>query len=121
MESSKEVVGSITEKTETYRMENHNFTKQNDKAESFSQKVKQFTRIVFKISENDMIMVSELSCAEPFCPDVMTLIAFWGENNQRKEYRIYKQMRFITEYDVEEAKNSMLNVLINKELAEKKL
>lgn len=101
-------------------MENHNFTKQNDKVENFSQKLKQLTRIVFEIAENDMVMVSELSCAEPFCPDVMTLIAFWEGNNQRKEYRIYKQMRFITKHDVEEAKNSMLNILINKELAENK-
>ncbi len=101
-------------------MENHNFTKQNDKAENFSQKLKQLIRIVFKIAERDMVMVSELSCSEPFCPDVMTLIVFWEEDTQRKEYRIYKQIRFITQNDVEESKNSMLNILINKELVEKK-
>ena len=99
-------------------MQTHDFTKLNEKAENFSKNIKQWAKIVFNLSENEVIMVSELSCSEPFCPDTMTLIAFWDIKEVRKEYRIYKQMRFISQDDVNEAKFSMLNVMINKELAE---
>jgi hypothetical protein len=99
-------------------MATHDFTKLNEKAENFSKNIKKWARIVFDLSEDETVMVSELGCNEPFCPDIMTLIAFWDENELRKEYRIYKQMRFISQNDIQEAKFSMLNVMINKELAE---
>ena len=95
-----------------------NETKNETKHQYFSQRLKQWVQVVFDRPHDDVIMVSELSCSEPFCPDVMTLFVFWEENNLRKEYRMYKQLRFISQRDVEDAKTSMLNVLINKELAE---
>jgi hypothetical protein len=103
-------------------MENHIFTeneKNTEKIQKFSTKIKQLAKNIFDLTDENTIIVTELACKEPFCPDVMTLIAFW-KGTQRNEYRIYKQMRFIHEQDIQDAKHSMLNILVNKELAEKK-
>jgi hypothetical protein len=98
-------------------MPTHNFTKPNDKTAAFSQAVKMWAREIFVLTDDETIIVTELACEDAFCPDVMTLIVFWDKQNLRKEYRIYKAMRFITHKDVQESKNSMLNSLINRELA----
>jgi hypothetical protein len=96
----------------------HFFQKENNRNELDSMNIKQWAKQVFELDENATLLVSELACADEFCPDVMTLIAFWRAENLRQEYRIYKQMRFIVYEDVRNAKFSMLNILTNKELAE---
>jgi hypothetical protein len=97
---------------------NHNFTKPKETTENHSRAIKAWAKEIFALSDETVMMTTELACEEAFCPDVMTLIAFWDSNNLRKEYRIYKAMRFITQNDVKESKTSMLNVMINRELAE---
>jgi hypothetical protein len=84
---------------------------------NYALQIKQWALEVFNLSEDSVVMVQELKCADEGCPDVMTLIAFWlPPTDLRQEYRIFKPFRQIQAIDVREAKNSMLNNLINREL-----
>jgi hypothetical protein len=96
----------------------HIFQKENQRNEIDSINIKQWARQVFELNAETSLMVSELACTEDFCPDVMTLIAFWDSAALRQEYRIYKAMRFVVYEDVRNAKFSMLNILTNRELRE---
>ncbi len=99
----------------------HLFQKENPRNEIDSMNIKQWAREVFTLPAESVLFVSELACADEFCPDVMTLIAFWTTDNLRQEYRVYKAMRFMVYEDVRNAKFSMLNILINRELAKSKI
>ncbi len=98
----------------------HSFQPQpatNEQHRNYAQQIKLWALATFNLSEDSVVMVQELRCADEGCPDVMTLIAFWlPPTDLRQEYRIFKPFRQIKEVDVREAKNSMLNNLINREL-----
>jgi nitrate reductase delta subunit len=63
-------------------------------------RVKIYVRERFKLSEDDVVMVSELECALPGCPPLETVIAFWTEDTQRRHYKIFKPVREVVEDDL---------------------
>lgn len=53
------------------------------------ERVKEWTRQRFKLSEEAAILVSELECRLPGCPPLETVIAFW-ENDKRHHFKLFK-------------------------------
>jgi len=52
-------------------------------------RVREWTRQRFKLSEEAAILVSELECRLPGCPPLETVIAFW-ENDSRHHFKLFK-------------------------------
>ncbi len=44
----------------------------------------------FRLSEEDTIMVAELTCAVPGCPPLETVFAFWPADAARRHFKIFK-------------------------------
>ena len=52
-------------------------------------RVRAWTRERFKLSDDIVILVSELECRLPGCPPLETVIAFW-ENDKRHHFKLFK-------------------------------
>ena len=52
-------------------------------------RVREWTRQRFKLSQETAILVSELECRLPGCPPLETVIAFW-ENDKRHHFKLFK-------------------------------
>jgi hypothetical protein len=52
-------------------------------------RVREWTRQRFKLSDETAILISEIACALPGCPPLETVIAFWA-NEQRYHFKIFK-------------------------------
>ena len=52
-------------------------------------RVREWTRQRFKLSQEAVILVSELECRLPGCPPLETVIAFW-ENDKRHHFKLFK-------------------------------
>ena len=58
-------------------------------------RVREWTRQRFALSEQTTILVSELACALPGCPPLETVIAFW-DGEQRYHFKVFKPVVEIT-------------------------
>ncbi len=58
-------------------------------------RVREWTRLRFKLPDETAILVSEITCALPGCPPKETVIAFW-ENEQRYHFKIFKPVADVT-------------------------
>jgi len=64
-----------------------------------SSRIKEWARAVFAADEDTTIMVSELTCTEPGCPPLETVIAILASNGNR-QYKIHSAMADVTEEQV---------------------
>ena len=62
--------------------------------------LKRLTRERFRLTEDTTIMVAELACIVPGCPPLETVIAFWPEDNERRQFKIFKAAAEVTEGDL---------------------
>lgn len=76
------------------------FRRKRDDAVELTRRLKDVVRGHFRLSEDDAIMVSELSCQVPGCPPVETLIAFWCADGQRRHLKIFKPLVDVTPADL---------------------
>jgi len=53
-------------------------------------RVRAWTRERFTLAEDAAILVSEVSCALPGCPPRETVVAFWTEDEQRHQFKLFK-------------------------------
>jgi hypothetical protein len=53
-------------------------------------RVRNWTRAHFKLSEDMAIMVSEVTCAVPGCAPLETIVAFWTADDQRHHFKVFK-------------------------------
>ena len=53
-------------------------------------RVRAWTRERFGLAEDAAILVSEVSCALPGCPPRETVVAFWTEDEQRHQFKLFK-------------------------------
>ena len=65
-----------------------------------SARVKRWVREVMGLSEDEVVMVTELRCAEDDCPDVETVIAVLGEPGRARKHKLLKPMTEVTQMDV---------------------
>jgi len=63
-------------------------------------RIKAWVREIMGLSEDVVIMVTELRCAEDDCPDVETVIAVMGEPGQARKHRLLKPASEVTRDDV---------------------
>ncbi|MCU0443840.1 MAG: hypothetical protein MUE85_02910 [Microscillaceae bacterium] len=62
--------------------------------------IKNWTRKVFELNDDCHIIVTELQCQEPDCPDLETVIAFWTTDQDREQYKIYKPIADVNLSDI---------------------
>ena len=56
----------------------------------------------YKLSENTIISIAELSCHEPDCPPIETVITVRYENGSMKNWRVAKPISEVEETDIYE-------------------
>jgi hypothetical protein len=72
-------------------------------------RVRAWTRARFKLTNDEAIMVSEISCAVPGCPPIETHVVFWTASG-RHHFKIFKPVVETTEDDLPPA--FMKNALV---------
>jgi len=54
------------------------------------ERVKAWTLARFNLPAQATVLVSEISCALPGCPPLHTVVAFWSEDGQRYQLKLFK-------------------------------
>jgi len=63
--------------------------------------IKEWTRQYFKLDAETMVLVTELNCAEPNCPDKETVITIFHQNGNTQKYSIQKPLLYVRKWDIE--------------------
>lgn len=64
-------------------------------------RVKDWTRARFRLGDDDAVMVTELSCGQPGCPPLETVVVFWtGAAAARHQFKVFKSLPAVTEEDL---------------------
>lgn len=59
-----------------------------------------WTRRRFRLAAADTVLVTELACTSPGCPPLETVVAFWPEDGQRRQFKIFKPAAEIIDDDL---------------------
>lgn len=62
--------------------------------------VQGWTRRRFKLKPEAAVLVSEMACRLPGCPPLETVVAFWTEDEQRHQFKLYKPLLDVTYDDI---------------------
>jgi hypothetical protein len=62
------------------------------------EKIKGWTRERFTLSEEAVILVSEIGCTIPGCPPLETVVAFWTEDKKLHHFKLFKPLQDVV-YD----------------------
>jgi len=65
-----------------------------------TERVKAWVAALMGLSDNDTIMLAELACRDPGCPDIETVITVILNDRRRFELRFPGPMADVTEADV---------------------
>jgi hypothetical protein len=63
-------------------------------------RVREWTRVRFKLADDAPIMVSEVACALPGCPPIETVVAFWTGSDTRHHFKLFKPATAVVEDDL---------------------
>jgi hypothetical protein len=63
-------------------------------------RVREWTRARFALSEEAAIIVAEVACGLPGCPPVETVVAFWSSGDTRHQFKVFKPVRDVVEDDL---------------------
>ena len=68
-------------------------------AEHFAalERVKEWTRARFKLSDEAAILVTQIECKLPGCPPLETAVAFWDADGTRYHFKLMKRPEEVTE------------------------
>src|SRR5580700_8469812 len=72
-------------------------------------RVRDWTRVRFKLTDDETVMVSEITCSVPGCPPIETHVVFWTGAG-RHHFKIFKPLAEATEDDLPPA--FMKNALV---------
>jgi nitrate reductase molybdenum cofactor assembly chaperone NarJ/NarW len=78
-------------------------------------RVREWTRARFKLTDDETIMVSEIACSVPGCPPIETHVVFWTAAG-RHHFKIFKPLTEAVEGDLPPA--FMKNALVSLEGAD---
>ncbi len=67
---------------------------------TITKKVKEWTAIHFTLSTNDIVLVSEVNCIEPNCPDYETEIIIVKSHGNKQYYKIRKPLTYVRKWDI---------------------
>jgi hypothetical protein len=85
------------------------FIKKSSENDAALDRLRDWTRLRFALTEDETVMVSELTCAVPGCPPIEMHIVFWTARG-RHHFKIFKPLADVTEGDLPPA--FMKNALI---------
>ena len=63
-------------------------------------RVKEWTRERFKLSQESAILVSEIACTLPGCPPLETVVAFWTADETRHHFKLFKPVEEVVNDDL---------------------
>lgn len=65
-------------------------------------RVRDWTRLRFKLSADDAVLVTEIECQLPGCPPLETIVAFWEAADETKRYhfKVFKPIAEVVEDDL---------------------
>jgi hypothetical protein len=72
-------------------------------------RVRDWTQVRFNLTEEETVMVSEVTCAVPGCPPIETHVVFWT-NQGRHHFKVFKPLADVVEDDLPPA--FMKNALV---------
>jgi nitrate reductase molybdenum cofactor assembly chaperone NarJ/NarW len=72
-------------------------------------RVREWTQGRFRLTEDETVMVSEVTCGVPGCPPVETHVVFWTDQG-RHHFKVFKPLKDVAEDDLPPAfmKNALL-------------
>jgi hypothetical protein len=85
------------------------FTKKSSRDTAALDRVREWTRARFALTQDDTVMVSEVACSTPGCPPIETHLVFWTDAG-RHHTKIFKPLAAVVEDDLPPA--FMKNALI---------
>jgi hypothetical protein len=63
-------------------------------------RVKDMARTHFRLSDDDVVLVTEIECGVPGCPPLETIIAFWTDETRRHHTKVFKPVLDVVEDDL---------------------
>jgi len=63
-------------------------------------RVREFARARFRLGPDVTILVAEIACAQPGCPPLETVVAFWTDPNKRHHCKVFKPVDEVVEDDL---------------------
>src|SRR5439155_6631901 len=63
-------------------------------------RVKEWTRVRFKLPQDAAILVTEVACALPGCPPLETVVAFWTDADTRHHFKVFKPLAEVVADDL---------------------
>ena len=63
-------------------------------------RVLDWTRQRFELTQAEAVLVTELACALPDCPPLETVVAFWTMDTTRHHFKIFKPVEEVSEEDL---------------------
>jgi nitrate reductase delta subunit len=75
-------------------------------------RVKEWTRVRFKLPQDAAILVTEVACVLPGCPPLETVVAFWTDADTRHHFKVFKPLMEVVADDLPPAwlKNALVAV-----------
>jgi hypothetical protein len=64
------------------------------------ERVRHWTRSRFRLADDAAILVSEVACQLPGCPPIETVVAFWSEDGERRQFKLFKPVAEVGEEDL---------------------
>jgi hypothetical protein len=73
-------------------------------------RVKEWTRERFRLTDDTAILVSQIACALPGCPPIETVVAFWTQGDRRHQFKMFKPVGDVVPDDLPPAwlKNALI-------------
>ena len=73
-------------------------------------RIESWTRQRFDLSHDAVVVVSEIACAQAGCPPLETVVAFWAEGGERRQFKLFKPVAEVVVEDLPPAwmKNALL-------------
>ena len=65
------------------------FGKKRPDAAGITRGLKDVVRAHFRLGEDDVILITEVECQVPGCPPLETVVAFWCEDEKRRQMKVF--------------------------------
>jgi hypothetical protein len=75
------------------------FDKRPDRLQALD-RVREWTRARFKLTQDAPILVSEVACGLPGCPPLETVVAFWIDGDTRHHFKVFKRVEEVVPDDL---------------------
>jgi len=62
--------------------------------------VQSWTRMRFDLPPEAPVLVSQLTCSNPGCPPLQTVVAFWTDTGERHHFKVLLPLEAVAENDI---------------------